>query len=83
MKPVRLPCCMFLWTWRYTTFTSIPIVLVILILLINKNVALIYSATICEQQQKGLCIVREFPIMFLSLMFAAFHNQSPLLSMLW
>ena len=49
MKPVRLLLvCMFCGL-KYTTFNSISI---ILILLTNKNVALIYSVTICEQKTK-------------------------------
>ena len=42
---------MFLWTWCCTTLSSIPIILV---LLINKNVALIYSVTIFQQQKRIL-----------------------------
>ena len=50
MKPVRLLCRIFLWTWWCTKrFNNIPI---ILILLTNKNVALIYSVTCCEQKTK-------------------------------
>ena len=39
----------FCGTWRCTTYNSVPI---ILILLNNKNVALINSVTICEQRTK-------------------------------
>ena len=39
----------FLWAWRCTTYDSIPI---ILILLANKNVALNYSLSICEQKRR-------------------------------
>ena len=39
----------FCRTWRYTTYNSVPI---ILILLANNNVASIYSVTICEQKTK-------------------------------
>ena len=39
----------FCGTWPCTTYNSVPI---ILILLTNKNVALIYSVTICEQRTK-------------------------------
>lgn len=49
IKPVRLLCYVFLWTWWCTTLSSIPI---ILILLIDKNVGLIYSVTICQQQKR-------------------------------
>ena len=46
MKPVRLLCyvfnSLFFWTWPYTTFNSIPI---ILNLLANRDIALIYSTT--------------------------------------
>ena len=41
--------CELLWTWPCTTFNSIPI---ILNLLTNRNIALIYSVTICEQKTK-------------------------------
>ena len=60
-------------------FNSIPI---ILNLMTNRNIALIYSVTICEQQQKkGLCTVRELPTsttapLFSTLMFAGFHIVS-------
>ena len=40
---------MFLWTWKCTTFKSIPIILIILT---NKNVALIYSVTIWHKKTK-------------------------------
>ena len=39
----------FCGAWRCTTYNSVPI---ILILLTNKNVALIYYVTICEQRTK-------------------------------
>ena len=60
MKPDRLLCYMFLSAILDLT-DSIPI---ILNLLTNRNIALIYSVTICEQQKKnkGLCTVRELPI---------------------
>ena len=48
MKPVRL-LVSFFWTWFCTTFNSIPI---ILNLLTNRNIALIYWVTICEQKTK-------------------------------
>ena len=42
--------CYHFWTWPYTTFNSIPI---ILNLLTKRNIALIYSVTIiCEQKTK-------------------------------
>ena len=44
-----LLCYMFLWTWQCTTSNGIPI---FLILLTNKNGALIYSVTIWEQKSK-------------------------------
>ena len=76
IKPVRLMCYVFLWTWWCTTLSSIPIILV---LLINKNVALIYSVTIC-QQQKRILLYKEAPkincntvVFLISLMFAIFH----------
>ena len=38
-------------------------ILIILNLLTNRNIALIYSVTICEQKKnKALCMVRELPI---------------------
>ena len=40
MKPVRLLCYMSSWTWRCTTFNSIPSILIVLT---NGNVPLIYS----------------------------------------
>ena len=40
---------MFLWTWKCTTLKSIPIILIVLT---NKNVALIYSITICQKKTK-------------------------------
>ena len=53
MKPVRI-FFMFLYTWRCTTFNSIPN---ISILLTNKNVPLIYSITFCKRKTKELCTV--------------------------
>ena len=58
MKPVRLLCRIFLWTWWCTKrFNNIPI---ILILLTNKNVALIYSVTCCEQKTKDCARAESF-----------------------
>ena len=68
MKPVRLLCYMFLWTWRCTTFSSIPI---ICILLRNKNVPLIY----CEPSGR-------FQHKLQHRLSAVFHNQSPSLTMI-
>ena len=82
MKPVRLSdsfvTMMFLYTWRYTMFKSIPNILIVLT---NKNVPLVYSITIC-QQNKGLCTDRKLPTktaapLFLYLLPATFHKQSP------
>ena len=53
MKPVRLLCYMFLWTWKCTTFKRIPIILIVLT---NKNVALIYCVTICQQKTKDCAL---------------------------
>ena len=85
MKPVRFLCYMFLWAWKCTTFKSVP---VILIVLTNKNVALIYSVTICQQKTKDCALSGCFwhklhfaALLFLSLMFAAFHNHSLLITM--
>ena len=47
---------MFLWTWWCTTFNNIPI---ILILLTNKNTALIYLVTVCEQKTNDDCVWHE------------------------
>ena len=64
---------------------SIPI---ILNLLPNGKIALIHnSVSIYQQNSKELCTVRELPTqtttpLFSTLMFADFHNQSPLLTML-
>ena len=62
---------------------SIPI---ILILPTNINVALIYSFTICEQKTKnyehsGSTQHKTAAPLFLQLTFAAFQNQSSLLTM--
>ena len=86
MKPVRLLCYMFLWTWKCTTFKRIPIIWIVLT---NKNVALIYSVTICQQKTKDCALSGCFQhklqlrVLFLSLMFPTFHNQSPLITMIW
>ena len=56
LRPVRSPGYMFLWTWWCTTFNNIPI---ILILLTNKNTALIYLVTICEQKTNDDCVWHE------------------------
>ena len=53
MKPVRLLCYLFLWTWKCTTFKRIPIIFIVLT---NKNVALIYSVTICQQKTKDCAL---------------------------
>ena len=87
MKPVRI-FFMFLYTWRCTTFNSIPN---ISILLTNKNVPLIYSITFCKRKTKELCTVSfqtadffSFFFFFLFFfMFAAFHNPSPLHNFVW
>lgn len=71
----------FLWTRRCTTF-SIPI---ILFLLTNINAALIYSITICGQVTNDCAPLQGASninsITILSLMFVAFHNHYPLLTM--
>ena len=41
--------CWLFWTWPWTMFNSIPI---ILNLLTNRNIALFFSGTICEQKTK-------------------------------
>ena len=46
-KPFVICFCYLFWTWPWTTFKSIPI---ILNLLTNRNIALIYSVIICEQK---------------------------------
>ena len=68
---------------KTSTFKRIP---VIFIVLTNKNVALIYSMTICQQKTKDCALSGCFQhklqqLLVLSLMFAAFHNQSPLITM--
>ena len=59
MKAVRLLCYMlaFLDFWTCTTFNNIPI---ILNSLTNRNIALIYSITICEQKTKDCAWSRSF-----------------------
>ena len=42
-------CCQLFWTWPLTTFNSIPIILNIVT---NRNVALIYTVTICKKKTK-------------------------------
>ena len=56
--------------------------------LTDENVVIIYSVTICELKfkKKRLRIARGIPIcaatlLFLSVMFAVFHNHSPLLTL--
>ena len=83
MKPVRLLCYMFLWTWKCTTFKRIPIILIVLT---NKNVALIYSVTICQQKTKDCALSRYFQhklqhCCFYHWCLPLFHNQSPLITM--
>ena len=76
---------MFLWTWKCTMLKRIPIILIVLT---NKNVALIYSITICQKKTKdcapsgSLQHKLQQALLFLSLMFAALHNQSPLITMI-
>ena len=66
-----------------TKFNSIPI---ILILLTDINAALIYSVTFVNKKQRIACApTGSLPtctvaLLFLSLMFAYFHNQSPSLT---
>ena len=45
------------WTWQCTRFNSIP---VILKLPTKRNIALIYSVTICEQKTKDCARLRSF-----------------------
>ena len=76
--------CQLFWTWPFTTFNSIPI---ILNLLTNRNMASIYSVSICEQKTKDCAWSGSFQhklqhLLFSTLMFAGFHNQPPLLTML-
>ena len=73
---------MFLW-WssRCKTFNG-----TILILLTNRNVAVIYSVTICEQKTKDYARSGSFQHkpqhrFFLFLILSAFHSHSPLLTM--
>ena len=69
--------------WRFFT-RGIPIVLN---LLTNRNMASIYSVSICEQKTKDCAWSGSFQhklqhLLFSTLMFAGFHNQPPLLTML-
>ena len=64
MKPVRI-FFMFLYTWRRTTFNSIPN---ISILVTNKNVPLIYSITFCQQKTKD-CVPSASKLQFYFLFF--------------
>ena len=76
MKPVRI-FFMFLYTWRCTTFNSIPN---ISILLTNKNVPLIYSITFCQQKTKD-CVPSASKLQFSFLFFLClprFITPSPL-----
>ena len=56
MKPVRLFCYMFFLAFVDLTVHSVQSVFnripIILNLLTNRNIALIYSLTICEQKTK-------------------------------
>ena len=84
-KPFVIGFCSRFWTWPCTTFNSIPIILK---LLTNRNIALIYSVIICEQQTKDCAQSGSFQHnlqhqLFSTLMFAEFPNQSPLLTMVW
>ena len=56
-KPFNFLCCMFLLTWWCTMFSSIS---VILNLLTYRNIALIYSVTICEQKAKDCALLWSF-----------------------
>ena len=76
MKPVRI-FFMFFYTWRCTTFNSIPN---ISILLTNKNVPLIYSITFCQQKTKD-CVPSASKLQFSFLFFLClppFITLSPL-----
>ena len=53
IKPVRPLCYMFLYTWRCTTFKNISIILIVQI---NKRVALIYSVTIWQHKAKDCAL---------------------------
>ena len=80
-KPVRLPDRRLDGAQRSIPFLSFSI------LSTNKNVALIYSVTICGQKSKDCAPSRSFQHntavpLFLSLMFAALHDKSPLIIML-
>ena len=52
MKPFRLLCYMFLLAFLDLTGTTVNSIPIILNLLTNRNIALIYSVTICEQKTK-------------------------------
>jgi len=73
---------MFLYTWRCTTFNSIPN---ISILLTNKNVPLIYSITFCQQKTKD-CAPSASKLQFSFLFFLSlppFITPSPLHNFFW
>ena len=82
MKPVRLLCRIFLWTWWCTKrFNNIPIILI----LTNKNVAVIYSVTCCEQKTKDWHVQRASNINCIVVLIfdiVAFHEQCPSLTMI-
>ena len=76
--------CQFFWTRPRTTFNSIPIILK---LLTNRNITSIFSVSICERKTKDCARSGSFQhklqhLLFSTLMFAGFHNQPPLLTML-
>ena len=81
MKPDRLLCYVFLLAFLdLTVYNSIAI---ILNLLTNKNIALIYSVTICELKTTDCARLGSFrhKPLFSTVMFAGFPNKSPLLTM--
>ena len=58
IKPVRLLCYMFLYTWRYTKFKSIPNILIVSDKW-KRSVSLFHHNL--PTKNKGLCTVREPP----------------------
>ena len=58
------------------------------ILLTNENVLLIYSVTICQQKTKNFAPSRSFQhkrhcVFIFNLLFVVFHNQSPLITVVF
>ena len=72
MKPASFLCYMFLWTLRCTTFNSIAIILI----LTDKNVALIYSSQFVNRKQRVVYCQAALNITYSSVVFAP-HPPPP------